>query len=147
MLPYLEMGDLQQVFKLTWGFFEVISHHLNMSKIIWNELFQFIKYIWVKLVFKDIKSALKCSNHWIYALKLVLSQPAWGIFVFWKYLDTMCLDCLALREDPSAFEVSDPCKYFQNFIKLIGIDIAISSFFQVNQAKMSWWQYQFQLIL
>ena len=32
-----------------------------------------------------------------------------------------------LRDDPSTFEVLNLCKYFQNFIKYIGIDIAIST--------------------
>jgi hypothetical protein len=33
----------------------------------------------------------------------------------------MCFDCLVLREDPLTFEVLNPCKYFQHFIKYIGI--------------------------
>jgi hypothetical protein len=37
----------------------------------------------------------------------------------------VCSDCLALRDDPSAFEVANPYKYFQNFMKLIGINIYI----------------------
>jgi len=59
----------------------------------------------------------------------------------------MCSDCLVLRDNPSTFEVLHLCKYFQNFIKYIGIDIAISSFFTGWLGKMSWWQYQFQYIL
>jgi hypothetical protein len=32
-------------------------------------------------------------------------------------------DCLVLREDPLTFKVLDLCKYFQNFIKIIRIDM------------------------
>jgi hypothetical protein len=40
----------------------------------------------------------------------------------------MCSDCLVVREeDPSIFEVLNPCKYYQNFIKYIGFDITICS--------------------
>jgi hypothetical protein len=42
-----------------------------------------------------------------------------------------------LREDPLNFEVLNLFKYFRNFIKYIGMDIAISPCFQVNQQKMS----------
>jgi len=50
---------------------------------------------------------------------LVLPQLALGDFVFWKLLDTMCSDCLVLREDPSTFQVVDVYKYSQNFINFI----------------------------
>ena len=38
----------------------------------------------------------------------------------------MCLDHLVLRDDPLTSEVIHLHKYFYNFIKSIGIDIAIS---------------------
>lgn len=50
---------------------------------------------------------------------VVLPQLGWGI---WKYLKTMCLDYLVLREDPLTFYLS------QKFIKLIGINITVDSF-------------------
>ena len=46
----------------------------------------------------------------------------------------MCLNHLVLRDNPLTFEVIHLYKYFQNFIKLIGIDIAISSIFHVKPA-------------
>jgi hypothetical protein len=67
----------------------------------------------------------------------VLPQPAWGIFIFFKYLNTMCSDGLALREDTSTFGVLDLCKYCQDFVKFVGIDIATAHFFKVNWQKMS----------
>ena len=47
----------------------------------------------------------------------------------------MCLESLVLREDPSTFGVLDPCKYFEKFMKSIGIDIALDLFFSSQLAK------------
>jgi hypothetical protein len=41
----------------------------------------------------------------------------------------MCTNYLVLREDSSTFKVVNLCEYLQHFVKYIGIDIAISSFF------------------
>jgi hypothetical protein len=49
-----------------------------------------------------------------------------------------------LREDPLTFEVLHLHKYRDDFIKFIGIDIALESFFKVNLKKMIQGQYQFQ---
>ena len=56
----------------------------------------------------------------------------------------MSPDRLIMREDPLTFEVMDLHEYFQDFTNFIGIKIAIGSFFQANQEKMSQWQFQFQ---
>ena len=50
--------------------------------------------------------------------------------ITWHYV----LNHLVLRDNPLTFEVIHLYKYFQNFIKLIGTDIAINSIFHVKPA-------------
>jgi hypothetical protein len=40
----------------------------------------------------------------------------------------MYSDHLVILSDPSTFEVADPHKYFRNFTKFIGPDMAVDSF-------------------
>ena len=64
----------------------------------------------------------------------MLPQLNWGILASWKYLRTICLDHVVLREGPLAFEVLYLYKYFQKFTKLVGIDIALDSFLSLKMS-------------
>ena len=68
---------------------------------------------------------------------IVLLQPALGFSVFSKYNDSCRSDRLVIIEDPSAFELTDPHKYFQNFTEFIGpamANIHPNSPLQVNKS-------------
>ena len=61
---------------------------------------------------------------------LVLQQLDLGYLCISKKKGViMCSNCLVIINDPLTFEVTDIHKYFQNFTKFIGFNIAIDLLF------------------
>ena len=65
----------------------------------------------------------------------------------------MCPDSLVLRENPSAFGVLDPCKYFEKFILFINVWIRIFIFWPATvkycryKCSISWLQAKNKILI